>query len=123
MAAAGRAHDLLLHIPDKSTPPATPQPAPVMDRYSGLRLDAYSFNTSQACKAATKRVTPHADKLNTIHSRRVAPKGLFEYMDQVCWNRIRPLFKKEAAASRLYPTLPFRSFRFFAAFPVRAQHP
>ena len=92
---AGRVHDLPLHMPYRRTPPATPQPAPVTDRYSGLRLASNSYNTSQARRAATKRVTPQADNINTIHSRRVTPKGLFEGMAQVCWNGIRLILRKK----------------------------
>jgi len=92
---AKRAHDLPIHMPDRSTPPATPQPAPVMDRYSGLRLASNSFNTSHACRADAKRVTPHADSINTIHSSRVTPKGRFEGIDQACWNKIRLILRKK----------------------------
>ena len=95
VTTAGRAHDLPLHMPNRRTLPATLQPAPVMDRYSGLRLASNSFNTSHACRAATKRVTPHADSINTIHSNRVTPKGRFdEGMDQLYWNRIRLVLRK-----------------------------
>lgn len=90
-----RAHDLSFHKPDRRTAPATPQPAPVMDRYSGLRLASNSFNTSHACRAATKRVRPHADNINTIHSNRVTPKERFEGMDQFSWNRIRLILRKK----------------------------
>lgn len=75
---ADRAQGFPLHIPDRITPPVNPQPAPVMDRYNGLRLDSNSFSTSHVCRAATKRVIPHADNINTIHSNRVTPRVLFE---------------------------------------------
>ena len=89
------AHDLPLHMPDRRTAPATPQPAPVMDRYSGLRSASNSFKTSHACRAAVKRVRPHAVSINTVHSSRVTPKERFEGMNQVYWNRIRSILRKK----------------------------
>jgi hypothetical protein len=80
-AIAARAHDLPLQIPYKRAHPAAPQPAPVMDRYNGLRLASNSYNTSQARRAAKKRVTPQTDNINTAHSRRVTLKGLLEGME------------------------------------------
>lgn len=108
---AGSAQDFLIQMADRRTPPATPQPAPVIDRYSGPRLASNSFNTSHACRAATNRVTPHADKLNTIHSRRVTPKGLFEGMDKVYLNRIWFILRKGRMIPGLYPVLSFQNFR------------
>ena len=90
MEIAGRVHAFEFHIPKRSAPPTAAQPAPVMDRYSGLRSASNSFNTSQACRAATKRIAPHADRINTIHRSRVTPKERsFIGMDQVFRNRIR----------------------------------
>ena len=80
---AGRVHDLPLQMPDRRTPPATTQPAPVMDRYTGLRLASYSYSTLHQRNAAARRIPPHADRLNTNHRSRVTLKGRLD-MDQVC---------------------------------------
>ena len=82
-ATADRAHGLLRRMPDRTTPPAAPQPAPVMDRYNGLRLFSNSYNTSHQRRVAKKRTTPQADRINTIHRSRVTPKGLFWGMDSI----------------------------------------
>jgi len=74
---AGGVHFFLRRIPDRSTPPATTQPAPVMDRYNGLRFASNSFNTLHHRRAARKRTALQADWINTIHRSRVTPKGLF----------------------------------------------
>lgn len=79
----GRTHDLPIQMPDRITHPATLQPAPVMDRYSGLRLASNSYKISHARRAATKRVRPHTNRINTIHRSRVTPKGLFRGMNLV----------------------------------------
>ena len=68
--------------------PTTAQPAPVMDRYSGLRLDPNSIKISHACRAAKNRIVPHANRLNTIHMSRVTPKGLFRSMESLSFTRI-----------------------------------
>jgi hypothetical protein len=81
MAIAGRVHAFEFHRPNSRTPPAAPQPAPVMDRYNGLRPASNSYNTSHQRRAATKRTTPHADRINTIHRSRVTPKDRFVGMD------------------------------------------
>ena len=80
---AGRAHDLRLKIPDKRTPPATTQPAPVMDKYTGLRLESNSRSTFHQRTAAASRIAFHADRLNTNHRSKVTPKGRFVGMDQI----------------------------------------
>lgn len=85
---AGRVHDSRFHIPDISTPPATTQPAPVMDKYNGLRLALKAYNTSHHRNAAAKRIAPHTDRLNTNHRSRVTLKGRLG-IDQVRWNRIK----------------------------------
>src|SRR6185503_10993625 len=72
---AGYDQALALHMPQSKTAPATLQPAPVMDKYSGLRLALNSYSTSHQRRAATRRMKPHADRLNTIHRSRVTPKG------------------------------------------------
>ena len=77
---AGRAHALIINKPDKRTPPATTQPAPVMDKYSGLRWAPNSDSTSHQRRAAYNLTTPHADRLNTIHRSRVTPKDLLKGM-------------------------------------------
>lgn len=92
---AGRDHDFFIKMPDRRTPPATAQPAPVMDRYNGLRLASNSYKISHTRKAATKRVTPHADRINTDHRSRVTLKGRFEGMDYVYRNRIRFILRKK----------------------------
>lgn len=77
---ARRDQALPLHMLHNKTVPATAQPAPVMDKYSGLRLALNSDSTSHQRSVATKRVRPHADRLNTIHRSRVTPKGRLESM-------------------------------------------
>ena len=72
---ARRDQGLAIHILHSKTAPATAQPAPVMDKYSGLRLALNSDKTSHQRKVANKRIRPHADKHNTIHRSRVTPKG------------------------------------------------
>jgi len=72
---ARRDQGLALHMLHSKMAPATTQPTPVMDRYSGLRLALNSDSTSHQRRVATKRIRPHADKLNTIHRSRVTPKG------------------------------------------------
>jgi len=79
---AQRAQGFLRNIPDERTPPATPQLAPVMDKYSGLRLDPNSFSKPHQRIAATKRNTPHTDRLNTNNSSKVTLKGRLRGMDQ-----------------------------------------
>lgn len=72
---ARRDQGLAIHMLHSKTGPATAQPAPVMDRYSGLRLALNSVSTSHQRRVASKRIRPHADRLNTIHRSRVTPKG------------------------------------------------
>jgi len=78
---AKRVHCFPLNKPHRSRPPTTAQPAPVMDRYSGLRRAPNSFRTSHQRRAAKNRIAPHTDKLNTSHSSRVTPKGRLLGMD------------------------------------------
>lgn len=83
VTTAGGAHLFLRRMPDKRTPPAAPQPVPVMDRYSGLRLFPNSARTPHARTDAIKRTAPQVDRVNTIHRRRVTPKGLFRGIDSI----------------------------------------
>ncbi|HAV78458.1 MAG TPA: hypothetical protein DCX53_14005 [Anaerolineae bacterium] len=89
MITTRRAHVFLVQIPNRRTLPAAAQTAPVMDRYNGLRLDPNSNSSSHARKAATNRVAPHIDNINTIHRSRVTPKGLRNGMDYFLRDRIR----------------------------------
>ena len=72
---ARRDQGLAIHMLQSKTTPATAQPAPVMERYSGLRLALNSDRTSHQRKVANKRIRPHADNHNIIHRSRVTPKG------------------------------------------------
>lgn len=74
---AQRAQILLLKMLHNRTQPATAQPAPVIDRYSGLMAEWNSTRISHPRKAAVSRTPPHAMSINTIHRSRVTPKGLF----------------------------------------------
>src|SRR5512141_480930 len=74
-------HFLRMNRLANSPPPTTLQAAPVMDRYHGLRPDRNSINTSQPRRVAKNRMAPHANRLNTIHTSRVTPKGLFRSID------------------------------------------
>src|SRR6185295_9448047 len=78
---AGRAHAFALKRLPRSTAPTMSQPAPVMDKYSGLRSAPNSFNTFHQRKAAKSRTAPQADRVNTSHRSRVTPKGRFWGMD------------------------------------------
>ena len=69
------AHDFLEKMPQKSAAPNKAQPAPVMDRYSGLRRAPNWERTPHQLNAPNNRSKPHTDRLNTIQSRRVTPKG------------------------------------------------
>ena len=89
---AGRAHVLLDKMPYKRTHPAAPQPAPVMDKYNGLKLASNSLNISHQRKTAASRIMPHADRLNPIHTNRVTLKGRFRGMD------LKPLKQNQASA-------------------------
>src|ERR1044072_9463669 len=71
---ARRAHDFPLKRLDRSTPPPTIQPAPVMDKYSGPRRAPNSFNTLHQRKVANIRTAHQADRLNTSHRSRVTRK-------------------------------------------------
>jgi len=68
-------HALRLITPQNKTPPTAPQPAPVADKYNGLRRASNSLSTSQKRKAAKNLTAPHADRINTNHRSRVTPKG------------------------------------------------
>src|SRR5512141_2621839 len=74
---ARRAHDFPLKRLHRSAPPTTIQPAPVMDKYSGLRRAPNSFNTLHQRNAANSRTAPQADRLNTSHRSRVTLKDRF----------------------------------------------
>lgn len=63
------------------TMPARSQPAPVMDKYSGLRLAWNSLSTSRHPSAANRRRKPKPDRLNTIQRSRVTPNGRFLVME------------------------------------------
>ena len=67
--------------PHKSTAPATIQPAPVRERYNGLRRASNSFSAFHQRSAAISRTAPHADRLNTSHRSRVTLRGRFRDMD------------------------------------------
>lgn len=77
---AVRAHGFALKRLQSRTAPATAQPAPVMDKYSGLRRASNSYNTSHQRRAANSRIVPQADRLNTNHRSRVTPKGRLRSM-------------------------------------------
>src|SRR5262245_6330107 len=73
-------HIFPMNKPHKSMTPATIQPAPVMERYSGLRRASNSFSIFHKRSAAISRTAPHADRLNTSHRSRVTPKGRLRNM-------------------------------------------
>src|SRR5215216_6676855 len=70
-------HRFLDRMLQNSAPPATVQPAPVMDKYHGLRRAPNWERTLHQLNAAKKRSRPHADRLNTIQRNSVTPKGRF----------------------------------------------
>ena len=83
---ARRTHDFPLKMLHRSTPPTMIQPAPVMDKYGGLRRAPNSFKTFHQRNAANSRTAPQADRLNTSHRSRVTLKGRFWGMDSAVQN-------------------------------------
>ena len=66
--------------PQERAAPMRAQPAPVMDRHTGLREASNSDISVHQRMAPMNRIPPHADRLNTTHRSRVTPKGRFLVM-------------------------------------------
>ena len=110
---AARVHFLRMNMLHSRTLPAIAQPAPVMDRYHGLRVDLNSISISQARRDANNRMAPHANRLNTIHRSMVTPKGRFCSIDLFSFNRsnYRLALKAEAVFQSIYSSCLLRRIR------------